>query len=113
MSTRHPAFHLSCCEESPYSVKGGLRPPAPAAGGRKRPSSPGPSDNNERWDSETASMHDPVPLTNDCSVTARSVKGAGASHAIEQVRPLTHRPLTRGGDYRGDGVLSATLADDV
>ena len=45
--TGHPKRNQSC-ENFLLSVTGGLRPPAPAPGGRKRPSSPRPSDKNGR-----------------------------------------------------------------
>ena len=75
-------------------LKRRLRRRESAAGGRKRPSSPRPSDKKGRLVEQVRPCGSPVPLTFECSITARASRAHPRRFAIEQVRPLTHRPLT-------------------
>ncbi len=84
-----------------YCVKGGLRPPAPAAGGRKRPSSPVPSDRAGVLSFRSCITAEPLPLTGQCSASARPVK-SGCAVTRDSLRSLlTGRPLTKSRQLSG------------
>ena len=81
-----------------------LRRRGPAAGGRRRPSSPRPTSNFAHA-SSLAVLTEPRSRTTQGSVGTRRVKGASRRCAIERVRPWTRRLPTNDGSYPGTGRL--------
>lgn len=98
-------------------LKRRLRRRESAAGGRKRPSSPRPSAKNGRLVQQMRQCGSPVPLTFECSINARRVKGASAS--LRDRTSSTLDPPTADqvrGSYQGDGaavVTSFVLAEPL